>query len=258
MSRLAAIGDIHGDHDRFLELLVQHNFTTTNGNWIAGSDTLVCTGDLTDRGTQDLEVLRLCEDLQIQAQQAGGDFISLMGNHDAMFISIALDYSNKTVPSTGNSYFFRINGGNQQAAENCPNHLLKWLQDRPAMVKIGNTLFQHCDSARLYLQLGGDIEIVNNYFKIASTKSDSAWDLFEIMTDGRLWGYGSRQIPDYLPSLDNYFEEMACDIIVHGHTRHKLPNALTYYNGKIINVDGSLSNGYGNNPDRGFIHFLDN
>jgi hypothetical protein len=45
--------------------------------------------------------------------------------------------------------------------------------------------------------------------------------------------------------------------VVHGHTRNISNFPVWYYGGKICNVDGSLSCGYREDPDRGFIVVFD-
>ena len=53
-------------------------------NWAAGSDILVQTGDIVDRGTYALDIYRLMQKLRGQAQDAGGRVISILGNHEVM------------------------------------------------------------------------------------------------------------------------------------------------------------------------------
>jgi fructose-1,6-bisphosphatase len=50
-----------------------------------------------------------------------------------------------------------------------------------------------------------------------------------------------------------YLEKFDCEKVVHGHTRFKGSSPQISFNGKVINVDGSMSIGYRSDVDRGFI-----
>ena len=53
-------------------------------NWAAGSDILVQTGDIVDRGTYAFEIYKLMQKLRSQATDAGGRLVSVLGNHEIM------------------------------------------------------------------------------------------------------------------------------------------------------------------------------
>jgi len=56
----------------------------TSSRWIAGTDILVQTGDIVDRGTYALDIYRLMRDLRGQASASGGEVVSILGNHEVM------------------------------------------------------------------------------------------------------------------------------------------------------------------------------
>ena len=56
----------------------------TQSRWIGGTDILVQTGDIVDRGTYALDIYELMRDLRGQASQVGGKVISILGNHEVM------------------------------------------------------------------------------------------------------------------------------------------------------------------------------
>jgi len=59
MTKIYTIGDIHGDYDKLCDLLTKHNLINTEKDWIGGQDTLLCVGDLMDRGHRGIDVLNL-------------------------------------------------------------------------------------------------------------------------------------------------------------------------------------------------------
>jgi 3',5'-cyclic AMP phosphodiesterase CpdA len=56
----------------------------TQSRWIGGTDILVQTGDIVDRGTYALDIYELMRDLRGQASQVGGKVVSILGNHEVM------------------------------------------------------------------------------------------------------------------------------------------------------------------------------
>jgi hypothetical protein len=80
---IVAIGDIHGDLDAFLGLLMRVQLIDADRRWTGGDATLVQTGDYMDRGPKVRELLDFLMTLEPQAAAAGGRAIVLMGNHEA-------------------------------------------------------------------------------------------------------------------------------------------------------------------------------
>ena len=55
-----------------------------HADWIGGSDILVQTGDIVDRGTYAMDIYRMMQKLRGQAADAGGQVVSVLGNHEIM------------------------------------------------------------------------------------------------------------------------------------------------------------------------------
>lgn len=91
---LLAIPDIHGDLQQAKRVLQFAGVTDSAGDWIAGDCTLVQTGDLIDRGHHSIAVLKLFEEIKKKAAAAGGEVITLMGNHELLSIQVFLHRSN--------------------------------------------------------------------------------------------------------------------------------------------------------------------
>lgn len=90
--RVVAVGDLHGDHEAFREITQAANLVDEEGDWIGGEAVLVQLGDVTDRGPDSLKIIRDLQRLEEQAEDAGGDVIALVGNHEAMNVIGDLRY----------------------------------------------------------------------------------------------------------------------------------------------------------------------
>ena len=93
--RVVALGDIHGDYQRLVELLRTAALVDAKNAWTGGDTHLVLAGDFIDRGDHSAQVLDLLMDLEPQALKAGGRLHALIGNHEAMNLYGDLRYVTK-------------------------------------------------------------------------------------------------------------------------------------------------------------------
>ncbi len=87
-----AFGDTHGAFGEFGDLLKQVNLVDEQLNWSGGKAHLVSTGDVLDRGPHPRKILDLMMKLEKQAEQAGGKFHLVLGNHEVMILIGDLRY----------------------------------------------------------------------------------------------------------------------------------------------------------------------
>ena len=92
VSRVVAIGDIHGDYDNYIAVLKNAGVVNRWGKWAAGQTHLVQVGDIPDRGPDTLKIVRHLQKLEKQAAKAGGRLHLLIGNHEYMNIVGDLRY----------------------------------------------------------------------------------------------------------------------------------------------------------------------
>lgn len=121
--RVVAVPDVHGDYDRFVDVLVMAGLLDDNGKWSGGSSTLIQLGDVLDRGPSSRRVLDLLMDLQKQAKSAGGAVEMLIGNHEVM--RLTGDYSGV---SAGEYHEFR--GVNSERLRD--DLFIQIMRERPA------------------------------------------------------------------------------------------------------------------------------
>ena len=95
VQRIVAMGDIHGDYDRLVDLLHTANLIDRQNAWSGGAAHLVLDGDMLDRGPASRKVMDLVMALEEQASKSGGAVHPLVGNHEAMNIIGDLRYVSK-------------------------------------------------------------------------------------------------------------------------------------------------------------------
>ena len=79
--RIIAVGDLHGDLQAWLTIAKASGIMNAEGHWAGGSATLVQLGDISDRGSDTLAIIRSLQQLQKEAPRARGTVHVLLGNH---------------------------------------------------------------------------------------------------------------------------------------------------------------------------------
>jgi hypothetical protein len=231
MPATAILGDIHGDYDRTMSLV----------GGLDPSVPLILVGDYFDRWNQAVEVVHW-------AMQRPNT-ISLMGNHDALILAVLEEVAAGNQGQATESWLW--NGGKREDLERlrADEQAIEWLRNLPGMVMVGDTLVQHSD-APVYLLYGSSVDEVNQAFKQRVDSRDPAV-LFG------LFAHLCRRRQFYSPQdLSEYLQVFGASRLIHGHTPHTQPQAVSLFGGMIVNVDGALSRGFGPEP-RGFVHWLD-
>lgn len=125
---LVAIGDVHGDFDDFCSILQRVQLMDEQRHWTGGKATLVQVGDLIDRGPKPREVLDLMISLGEQAAKAGGQVVSLLGNHEVMNLMGDLRYV-----SAGNYASF-MDGGSEKHQADAFQKYMAWRKDHSQLL----------------------------------------------------------------------------------------------------------------------------
>jgi Calcineurin-like phosphoesterase len=92
VARVVAIGDLHGEYDKFVDMLNTAGLIDAHGDWSGGQTHLVQLGDVPDRGADTRKVIEHLMRLEPQAIRAGGRVHALIGNHEAMNVEGDLRY----------------------------------------------------------------------------------------------------------------------------------------------------------------------
>lgn len=148
---LYALGDVHGDYERLVEVLVAGRILSNvpdkpeHAKWSGAKSVLVVTGDFIDKYNHSLEVISLFRTIQNQAVSDGGRVIVTLGNHEAEFLA--------TGTSGKKSAMFRkeleaagLNTADVVAGRDS-NGIGQWLHSRPIAAKVGDWFFCHAGNA---------------------------------------------------------------------------------------------------------------
>ncbi len=92
VKRVIAIGDLHGDYGRYIDVMESAGLINKSGKWIGGKTHLVQTGDITDRGADSRKIIDHLVKLAKQAKRKGGYVHLLIGNHETMNVVGDLRY----------------------------------------------------------------------------------------------------------------------------------------------------------------------
>ena len=241
VKKIAALSDIHGQHELAVEILTNHQIIDENQNWMYGEGHLIIVGDIFDRGPQVNETLWLLYKLEAQAKEAGGKVHVLLGNHEYLVFQHDLRYIHKKyriVSALLKTSYTDLYGKNTVMG--------RWLRSKPTVVKINDNTFVHGGISKEFLEIGYNIE------KINSTMSESI-DIAEEVLDstgisyyyfgetGPVWyrGYFNDNLPD--EEISDILSDIYSKHIVVGHCSNE--TVVELYDGKVYGVDSSIKLG---------------
>ena len=93
VARVVVFGDLHGDYDKFHDMLSQAGLIDAHDNWSGGATHLVQVGDVPDRAPYTRRIADLLIRLEPQAKRAGGYVHALIGDHETMNMEGDLRYT---------------------------------------------------------------------------------------------------------------------------------------------------------------------
>ncbi len=84
--KLITVGDVHGQFEGLVKILRHAGLINAGHHWCGGQNRLIQIGDILDRGPFSLKVDNLLDNLQAEAEVAGGEVIRIIGNHELELI----------------------------------------------------------------------------------------------------------------------------------------------------------------------------
>lgn len=227
VGRIVAVGDIHGDYEKFVAVLKLCRITDAQGRWIAGKTHLVQTGDVLDRGPDSKKVMDQLMQLEGQAEKAGGRVHALIGNHEYMTMMGDLRYvSDGELAAFGDGPRTTPVGRDPQAtfpryrAAFAPNGPYgRWIASHNALVRVNSTIFMHGGLSPRFIQR--DIVQLNDAIRAELRGERDAKTGVGSDPEGPLWFRGLAE-PLQQPLLDTYLSALQAGQqarrIVMGHT----------------------------------------
>lgn len=238
---IAALSDIHGQHDLFVQLLQNNGIINSEQNWAFGDGHFVITGDIFDRGEKVLDALWLVFKLEAQAAAAGGKVHYLLGNHEYMVLHGDLRYLHENHTKTA-----QLLETSYEKLFSSEAVLGRWLRSKSTVVKINSTVFLHGGLSMQFLDQGYSLDSANAMFResVDLSKSEKRADpvLKEFYgSSGPIWyrGYFSKTMKE--SHVDSILACLNAEAIVVGHTSQK--KIETLFNGKIYAIDSSIKRG---------------
>lgn len=230
VKRVVAVGDIHGDYEKFTAVLHLCQLTRTEGGqerWIAGATHFVQTGDVLDRGPDSKKVMDVLMQLEPQAQKAGGRVHALIGNHEFMVMNGDLRYVSDgelAAFAEGPRGVPMLQPLSQplprfREAFSATGKYGRWLMSHNAIVRIDGTLFMHGGLSPKYLNR--DIAELNRFIVAELRGERDAKTGVGADPEGPLWfrGLAESLQPQVLESFLQAMEKaQKARRIVMGHT----------------------------------------
>jgi Calcineurin-like phosphoesterase len=260
--RTVAIGDVHGDLDALIRILLGMAILGDEGQWVAQATRLVLLGDLNDRGPESVNVMDFVISLATEAQGAGCGVDALLGNHE--LLAVQQDYR-YVLPveflALEDFYYNGVNGVDAIYRGNSPYAV--WIRNRPTILRLEATLFVHagledwahdCDPSSLNALISNWVA----YFQgVADSPAESTLWLIQEGQGGPLWTrrFGAETAPDHDPvdlctGLHHVLARLGVDRMVVGHVPTKvLDYAIAFphptYGDRVAVIDTGISRSYG-------------
>ncbi len=274
VSRIVAVGDVHGDYDQFVTVLRQAEVIDDRQRWTGGTTHLVQTGDVVDRGAHSRKVLDLLMALEKEAAKAGGRVHMLLGNHEVMNLAGDLRYvssgeyeafrSDKSAflqdrayelladPERKNDSTYRRKWYmdhppgwvEHQQAFGPQGQYGKWLRARNAIVRINGIVFVHGGVSPTLLTM--TLDQINERVRAELSDLTRLKGGLAASEDGPLWyrGLALEPEPALQAHVDRALTHFQAQHFVVGHSV-RAPVIVSRFNGRVILIDVGLSAAYG-------------
>lgn len=141
-ARMVIIGDIHGDFDALITILLDRGLIDEAGRWVGGATQLALLGDLAEKGSFTRLVFEYVIALEQEILAAGGRLIYTVGNHDFRMAQGDLKY---TTDADVANFDGRGTGTRKKMSKafRGDSRIARWLREQNSIVRVGRNLFLH-------------------------------------------------------------------------------------------------------------------
>jgi Calcineurin-like phosphoesterase len=237
-ARLVAIGDLHADLPQALAVLRMAGLVDDAGRWSGGRDTLVQTGDTTDRGPDSGPVIELLRRLQAEAHAVGGQVVPLLGNHEVM--NVAGDWRYVTPEDV--AHFGGVEA--RKAAFATSGDLGGFLAGLHTVVLVDGALFCHGGVSARFAQAGP--AALSDAVRRGLLNPPGGPELGD---EGPLWyrGLMLAEEPQACQEAALVLAATGAQRLVMGHTTQKDGRIRSRCGGAVLGIDTGIARHYGGN-----------
>jgi hypothetical protein len=242
------VGDVHGHRAELVAALADASLVDRDGSWIGGAAQLWFLGDFVDRGPDGIGAIDLVMRLSQEAEEAGGQVQTLLGNHEILLLGMR-QFGDTEVPSDfGPRSFARsweLNGGQASDQEALTPDHIEWLSARPVLALVSDHLLMHSDTVE-YLSWGNDVDEINSAVRDVLESDDLVewWEVWRRMTTRHAFrGPNGEEVVDKLLAV------LGGSRVVHGHSviadqlgimPIQVEEPFLYAGGKALGIDGGV------------------
>lgn len=258
VERVIAIGDLHGDYGRYIDVMESAGLIDKSGKWSGGKTHLVQTGDITDRGADSRKIIDHLVKLAKQAKRKGGYIHMLIGNHEMMNVVGDLRYvsdgefkafTSKNSPRLQNMQWERqvewmranvpefetmdldayrlewektvpLGWVEHRGAWVLNGQYGKWVEGNPVAVQVNDTIFLHGGISAKYCKFS--LKSLTEQVIAAMENYDPSVESIIYDDMGPIWYRGLAREDEsneiYSQTLDNILKRYGAKRIVIGHT----------------------------------------
>jgi len=219
---LFAVGDAHSDYIHLVRALDAAGVIAgrparpEDARWRAGRAVLISTGDMIDKGPRALDVLKLYQNLRVQARLAGGDVEILAGNHEAEFLADPAAPKGAAFASQ-----LKVAGINPAEVAACKGDVGSFLCSLSFAARVNDWFFSHAgrSSGRTLSQMSSDIRtgVEKDGFRTQELLDVNSPLEGRPTSDGRQWFDSGMPAQDEKQLLANWAHAMGVRHIVQGH-----------------------------------------
>ncbi|CDH59298.1 serine threonine protein [Lichtheimia corymbifera JMRC:FSU:9682] len=238
--RIVAMGDLHGDLNNTLTIMRFAGLIDQDNRWSGGDTIFVQTGDVVDRGVDTIALYELLQRLRDEAQEQGGQVVSVLGNHEIMNMVGDWRYVHPDDIASFGGKEARIKAFSKEGW--IGSDLMKW----NLTAKVGSSVFCHGGILPKYSHDG--IDGINRRAKDSLetyiNERDDTYGLFG--GDGPTWYRGFAVGDERICAvLDKALTMLEADRMVMGHTVQRDGRIRARCGGKAILIDIGISHVYG-------------
>ncbi len=246
ISKIFIVSDIHGQFDRFKQLLVNNKIADERMQWRWGKGHLVIVGDVFDRGPTVNEALWALHQLEQQARKKGGCVHFLLGNHESLVLRGDERYVHPKYAYAA-EYILKLPVPALYGHESV---LGQWLRTKPTIIRINDMLFVHGGIHPDLLTMRLGIEGINNIIrtnldKPSKTLKENEIFKFLFFRNGPLWyrGFFGGKHFEKLQQCDieTILKAFKVNRIIVGHTGQD--KITPYFENRVWAVDAGIQYG---------------